>query len=162
METARKPAITSQVPHAPAPARRPPSPASRVAALQSRIGASGLQQVLGQKAATSGAAGAGKRTGPQAKSADGDPPKNAAVAAVADAASGSAGGGGAPAVRLFMPEAPTSPSKASQARMAGVRTRSGAKADAQATLPPPEAQIGDAQKAVTPPEAQRAAEPAQR
>ncbi len=196
MEPLRKTASVTPAQAAAAPLRRPPTPTSRVAALQSRIGASGMQLLLVQQAAVSplpgrggppargaptrkpaqgGVAPAGKAAAPAQGQADAAAPaagaksgkpeapggkggeRAAAEQGEAAEAKGEGGGGGGPAIRLHMPEPPTAPSKATMGRIAGVSSRAGAKASAQATLPPAEDQVGDAQKAVTSPEAERAA-----
>ncbi|MFN7398280.1 MAG: hypothetical protein ACK5SX_04255 [Sandaracinobacter sp.] len=214
MEAARKP---SKTPPAPArPVRRPaPSPATRVAALQSQIGATAVAGLLnrqtgsaanGQAAAAPGrpfatgaapalavqppgTAGPGRHAAPashqasagddhasagkghdgtprhakpnakahgRAESGDGEKaPAGADKEAEEANVAGKAGGAGA--VKLHMPEPPSAPSKATQARLAGVKARAGGTAAAQGSLPSAAEQVGDVQKAVTPPTAEQLA-----
>src|SRR5215203_808509 len=151
---------------APAPERAPQPKASRpispAAALQSRIGNGGAQQLIAVRLP----GGAGKAPAPEKgrPAADGKAKGEAAPAAAGAAAKeaepgeGGAGAAGAPVtVELHIPEPPSRPSPATVKRIAGVKARATGKATAQAALPPGAKQVGDAQKAVTPPDAERAA-----
>ncbi len=187
METARKPQKLTPPPAAAAPAARKPAPAapSRAAALQGQLGASGMQAMIAQRTRrpSPGRASGPDGPSPPPESARGTRAerKSGGAAAAAKArpeaaakqpASGAleAGGEGgkaagtgekspaAAAVRLHMPEPPSQPSRATRARIAGVASRAGAKAKAEAALPDAGKQAGDAQQAVTLPEAERIAE----
>ena len=170
---------------APTPARapvrpHPVAPVTAAAALQSRIGASGVHKMLAGHAhsARAKAPPGSTRHEPDsgAKPAHADGKKGHGVHKKKDGAEldakakapapvdggGAEGGGGEQAaeakVKLHIPEPPTKPSKATMGRIAGVKGRAGGTAAAQGTLPDAASQVGDAQKAVTPPDAERLAE----
>lgn len=169
--------VTAPPVHAP-PAKPPPAPVTSAAGLQSRIGATGVQKLMasraGEPAPGTGtaipeavndqAAAPGKKGKPAHGKAPHGKPEAAGEEkpkAEAGAAQEEGGGGGAAAVavpvKMHMPEPPTKPSKATMARIKGVKGRLGGKAKAQGTLPPADKQVGDVKKAVTPPEAERIA-----
>lgn len=161
-----------------APVRPRPAPVATAAALQSRIGASGVHKMLAGRARAAHAkpppgtaqhdqVGGAKAShaathGPKKKHAEaaGEEGKSKAPAPIA----GGGAEGGAPEqaaeakVKLHIPEPPSKPSKATMGRIAGIKTRAGGTATAQGTLPDAASQVGDAQKAVKPPDAERLAE----
>jgi len=170
---------------APTPARapvrpHPVAPVTAAAALQSRIGASGIHKMLAGHAHSARAKPPPGSTRHEpdsgAKPAHADGKKGHGAHKKKDAAEldakakapapvdggGAEGGGGEQAaearVKLHIPEPPTKPSKATMGRIAGVKARAGGTAAAQGTLPDAASQVGDAQKAVTPPDAERLAE----
>jgi hypothetical protein len=161
---------------APLPVRPPPvRPPSAAAALQSRIGNSGMREMVGRgakpvaarsgvtpaepvarKAAppVKGKGAAAARAGPGEAAADA--PRPLAQGGVsADIIPGKAGAP-EPTVALHMPPPPSGASKATVQRIQGVQSRAGGKAAAQADLPSAEKQVRAAQQAVTSPEAERA------
>ena len=158
MEAARKASKSATAQPRAALRRAPPAQASRAAALQSRLGTSGVAtlmalQIPAAPSKTVPRSPASSRVRPPAgdqkraplrKGDETDPSFRASVAG--------------PVAPLHMPEPPAAPSKATLQRIAGVRGRAGGTADAQSTLPPAAQQVGDAQASVTLPEAELGAE----
>lgn len=181
MERAAK---TSKILPPPTPARAPtrPGPAVTPAAqLQSRVGAGGMQKIAAglhahglrpvrpthHADAPRGDHGQGAAAGQAIPKktrvpTEGEGKLRTPAPVEAVGPDGGGGGGGDKAaegsVKLHIPEPPTTPSKATQARIAGVKARAGGTATAQAALPDAASQVGDAKKAVTPPTAEQLAE----
>lgn len=174
-QSVRQPAKTP-APAPKAPARKPVAIASPStgAVLQARLGTTALQQLVmprvgvpARRGSGSSPASAPAPAAPKAKPAaqrKPEPAKGKAAATEKGADKGQAAaaveekaGAADAAVALHMPEPPTRPSPASAKRIAGVKTRAGGTAAAQASLPPGAEQVEDAQQAVTPPDAERLA-----
>ena len=121
-----------------APGGAPPSPDAEVApAGKAAANAARPGQPLAKGQPSAGEDGAKKSAGTTKEAAEGE--------------EGGGGSGAGAVVKLQMPDPPAAPSKATTARIAGVKARAGGKAAAQSSMPTAAKLTGDAQKAVTPP-----------